>query len=253
MHSRDRVCARHHGRFWPSRFAPWVALGMLALLLQPAAAAERTPLQPFALSYEVLRNGKPLGEANLSLARVDGENWEFLSHTRGTQGLALLAGAEIIERSTFRWQSGLPELLQYRFSQDVAFKRKQRALTRNGERIDSTDGKNSYDLVFEAGAMDRNSVVLAIGADLARGAAGELRYRVADRDAVEWQRYRLGASERIDTPAGTFDAVRVERIREKPGRTTTTWIAASLGHVAIRTLQREADGETIEMRLLRHP
>jgi len=253
MPLRDSLGAEHRRHSWPTRFALWAGLGMLASLLQPVAAAERAPLQPFTLTYEVLRNGKPVGEATLSLTHGEGENWQFLSHTRGTQGLALLAGAEIIEHSKFRWQNGLPELLQYRFSQEVAFKSKQRTLTRKGERIESIDGKKEFELPFEAGAMDRNSVVLAIGADLARGVAGELRYRVADRDAVEWQRYRRAASERIGTPAGTFDAIRVERIREKPGRLTTTWIAASLGHVAIRTLQQEANGETIEMRLLRLP
>lgn len=253
MQRRDRVPRAQRSTQPMARIAAVLALLAVALVPLLALAAESAPLAPFTLHYEVLRNGKPLGEATLSLTPVEGETWEFLSHTRGTHGLALLAGAEIIERSEFRWHAGRPELLQYSFSQDVAFKRKQRAMTRSGARIDSVDGQRTHDLPFEAGVMDRNSVVLAIGADLARGAPDEMRYRVADREAVEWQRYRRAASEQVDTPAGRFDAIRVERIRENPGRTTTTWIAASLGHVPVRSVQREADGEIIEMRLLRQP
>jgi hypothetical protein len=253
MRPPDRVRVGRHAAAPLARWSRGFALALLGVLPLATFAAERAPLEPFTLHYEVLRNGKPLGEATLSLNHVEGETWEFLSHTRGTHGLASLAGAEIIERSEFRWLAGRPELLQYRFSQEVAFKRKQRAMTRSGARIDSVDGQRTHDLPFEAGVMDRNSVVLAIGADLARGAPDAMRYRVANREAVEWQRYRRVGREQVDTPAGRFDAIRVERVREKPGRSTTTWVAASLGHVPVRSVHREADGEIIEMRLLRQP
>jgi hypothetical protein len=229
---------------------------MLGAALLPLAgiAADAAPLPAFELRYEVLRNGSPLGEATLTLKPLADGDWEFTSHTLGTHGLAALAGAEILERSRFRWRDALPELRQYEFSQDVAFKHKRRSLRRDGDAgIDSHDGKQQHRLAFEPGVMDRNCVVLALGADLARGAQGDLRYQIADRDAVEWQRYRVGAIESVQTPAGSFAAIRVERIREKPGRTTTSWIAPGLGHVPLRTLQVEADGETLEMRLMRAP
>ena len=40
-----------------------------------------------------------------------------------------------------------------------------------------------------------------------------------------------------------------ERIREKAGRTTTTWIAPALGYTPVRIVQKEPDGETLEMLL----
>jgi hypothetical protein len=55
----------------------------------------------------------------------------------------------------------------------------------------------------------------------------------------------------VRVPAGEFDAIRVERIRDIPGRVTTTWFAAELGYMPVRIEQREPDGDVIEMRLSR--
>ena len=99
--------------------------------------------------------------------------------------------------------------------------------------------------------VDRNAVALGIMAAVADGRA-DLSFRVADRDDVESQRYRVAGRERVDVRAGSFDAVLIERIREKPGRDTDTWLAPELGHLAVRIRHREADGETIEMRLVSH-
>lgn len=227
---------------------------LLALLLAvatAAAVADDAAPAPFERRYEVLRNGKPLGDATLALRRIDAGTWSFTTRTRGTRGLAGLAGASIEEQSDFTWHEGRPQLLRYRYRQDVAFRTRERSLAlAAGGRIDSRDGDRRHDLAFEPGTMDRHVVVLAMRADLARGARGEVRYRVANRDDVEWQRYRIGATERIDAPGGALEALRVERVRDNPGRSTTSWLAPALGWLPVRIVQREADGETIEMRLL---
>lgn len=217
----------------------------------PAAARDAAPLAPFELRFEALRNGDRLGEARVSLRHVEGATWEFSTRTRGTEGLAALAGIEISEQSEFSWRDGRPELLQYRYHQQMAFRDRQRSLARSGaDAIDSIDGERRHRLVFEPGVMDRHAVVLALAAAVAAGASGELRLRVADRDDLDWHRYRIAGTEDITLPAGRFEAVRVERLRDKPGRTTTTWLAPALGHLPVRIVQREADGETFETRLL---
>lgn len=227
------------------------ALFAILLLASVASAhADGAAPAPFERRYDVLRNGKPLGEATLVLRRLEGPTWEFSTETRGTRGLASIAGAAISERSEFTWQDGRPELLRYRYRQDVAFRTRERSLARiDGDRIDSRDGERRHDLAFAPGTLDRHLVVLAICADLARGTRGELRYRVADRDDVDWHRYRVAAEEQVEGPAGPVAALRVERVRDNPGRTTLSWIAPALGYAALRIVHREADGETIEMRL----
>lgn len=230
-----------------------VAALLVALLGLGAghAASASDPLSPFALRYEVLRNGSRLGEASMQLQRIDSERWALQTLTRGTQGLAALAGLKVNENSEFVWHERRPELRSYRYRQDMTLRSRQRSLLRGADgRIESVDGKNRHDLSFEPGTIDRHTVILAIAADLAAGHRGELRYRVADRDQAEWQRYRVIGSERITARGGTLEALRVERIRERPGRTTHSWFAPALDFALVRSVQTEANGETFELRLL---
>jgi hypothetical protein len=216
------------------------------------ALAVEPPFAPFSAEYEVSRNGSVLGRGTVELHPVEGPTWELVTHTKGTQGLAALAGAEIVEQSEFTWHDGRPELLQYRYRQDVAWKTRERSLVadRAAGTIHSRDRDEERVLTFEPGVIDRHLVVVALGIDL-RDGREDLRYLVANRGEVEWNRYRIAGEESIDTPDGPRRAIKVERIRDNKDRTTTVWIAPDLGWIPARTLQTEPDGETLDMRLLR--
>jgi hypothetical protein len=50
---------------------------------------------------------------------------------------------------------------------------------------------------------------------------------------------------------GAIDAVRVDRVRDSGGgRSTQFWLSAEHGYVPVRMLQKEPDGESIEMRVV---
>ena len=76
-----------------------------------------------------------------------------------------------------------------------------------------------------------------------------LEYRVADKREISTQRYRIAGNNTIATARGRFHCIRLERIREKAGRTTTIWIAPALGYTPVSIIQKEPDGETLEMLL----
>ncbi|HET7843968.1 MAG TPA: DUF3108 domain-containing protein [Xanthomonadales bacterium] len=221
-----------------------------ALAAAPVADAPAAPLAPVTLEYEVLRNGDPMGVSTLVLAQDERGEWTLESRTKGTSGLAGLAGASIDERSAFAWREGHPELRHYRYAQALAWKDKRRELDvlPDARSIAYDDGKHVGRMPFEDGVMDRHMVVLAIARDVA-AKAEVLEYRVADKDKLETHRYRIAGTERVTCRAGSFEATRVERVREHPGRTTTSWLAAETQWLPVKIVQREPDGETIEMRL----
>jgi hypothetical protein len=230
-------------------------IATLAILPLPRAAHAMEPVtsQPFSARYEVRRNGRALGEANLTLARGSNDSWRFESETRGTRGVAAITGVRINERSTFRWRGLLPELIEYDYQQSVAMRRRERSLRIEPERnaVVSRQDDRSWELRFEEGVADRSAVVLGVIAAVAAGQT-DLSFRVADRDDVETQRYRLAGREQVQVPAGTFEAIRVERIREKPGRESDILLAPALGYLPVSIRHREEDGESIEMRLVSH-
>lgn len=218
-----------------------------------AAAAAPVPPQPFRAEYQVLRNGAPLGRGTVTLRRIAGRRWEYLSRTEGTQGLAGLAGAEILERSELRFADGRFESVAYRFHQEIGWKERNRSVTFDParRRIVSRDRDKEHVFGFVPGVLDRQAVVLALALDLAAGKRDELSYTVVDRDELGEQRYGVRGEETLRTPAGAKRTVRVERLR--PGarvRTTTSWLCPEEGYLPVRVLQTEPDGDTFEMRLV---
>jgi hypothetical protein len=221
------------------------------LILSAAVAAP--PLTPYRAEYEVLRDGKPLGRAVVSLIRRDAATWEFTSLTRGTRGLAGIAGAEISERATLHANDERLETIEYRFHQKMAWKSRERSVEIDaaGGRILSRDRRGEHRFDYQPGVLDRFSAALAMSRDVAAGKRGELSYLVVDRDEFGPERYRVSDEETVQVPAGNLRALKVERLRDDArGRSTTTWLGIEQDFLPVRMLQTEPDGDTFEMRLV---
>lgn len=225
---------------------------LTALILLGTAvvrADDAEPIAPFHADYQLIRDGKHIGEASIELI-MGKDGFQFSTRSEGTEGLAGFAGVRIEENSSFRWQDGRPETMHYRYFQKAAWKKKSRSVDVDhaAKRITAGDADGSATLDYAAATVDRNLVVLALAADL-KAKRETLEYRVADKRSIETHRYQAMGHETIETARGRFDCIRVERVREKPGRSTTTWIAPALGFTPVRIVQKEPDGETLEMLL----
>ncbi len=229
--------------------------GSIVLLRGDFAAAAATLVDsdpaPYRARYQVSRNGDTLGQAVVTLSR-EGAAWRLRSETHGTEGLAALARVEIVEESNFRIAQGRPETMRYSYRQKAAWKNRQRNVTvdANAGTIVSTDKDRTHRFGYRPAVVDRQLVTLALSMDLARGALGDLVYRVVDRDELEEERYRVGARETIDSPVGKLRTIRVIRLRATPGRTTESWLAVDRGFVPVRIVQSEPGGESFELKLL---
>jgi hypothetical protein len=228
-------------------------LMVAAALVTSSAVALAAAPRPYTANYDVLRNGQPLGKATVSFTAQPGGGYEMRSITRGTEGLAAIAGVSIDEVSTLRLAAGRLETTAYTYQQKLAFKSpKDRSVRVDAStgRITSLDKGQSTSLKYQPGVLDRSAVTVALVQDLAAGKTGDLTYPVVDRESVSQQRYRPVATETLGTAMGKLRAVRVERIRDSgDGRTTMLWLGADKNFVPLRIVQTEANGETIEMRV----
>lgn len=225
----------------------------LAVAFAIALPASATPVAPFTATYEVRRNGDLLGEATLRLAR-DGEAWRFTSQTRGTHGLAKVAGVRIDEASRFHYVDGRPETLDYRYAQKTSFNSRERSavVDASAGRVLLRNRNERHEAPYVRGVLDRQLLTIALMQAVAGGQRGALALQVADRREIESQAWSIGDAEAVPMGGGTEEGLRVERRRDDDsGRTTVLWLDRDQGHLPLRIEQREDDGETIEMRLLR--
>jgi len=78
------------------------------------------------------------------------------------------------------------------------------------------------------------------------GAPGrDFRYRVLDEDDFECHHYRIAGAESIETEAGAFDTIRVERVREDASRYTAVWLAPKLEYLMVRF--EDSDSADLEL------
>lgn len=228
-----------------------IILFALALLL-PAAAVAAPPPKPFSADYVVFQDGKKLGTGSISLRALPDGRWELSTRSRATEGLFAMAGAERTERSVLRWSGGQPEVVEYRMQQKAGWSgRNQVLLVDAGARTASSTYKDqTTSLPYSPGLVDKHGVTAAIMSDLAAGKRGNLDYTVAERRAVEPQRFRTAANVKLTTALGQLRAIRVERVRNGgEGRVTRIWFARERGWLPLRIQQVEADGETLDMRI----
>jgi len=213
-----------------------------------ALAEEPAPVKPFDASYEVLRNGKPLGSSRTTLSKT-GDQWRFHSEVVGERGMAALAGFKLTQTMDFHWHGGHPRPLRSRYDQ-------QATLGSRKVDVDYDWSGNHYKLVDRKGehrnsltdeTVDRYGSPVALAARLAAGET-DFTLMVAYPDGPREWRFKVTGEETVTVPAGTFRTVRVERIRDDDDRHTTSWHAPERNYLAVRTLQDE-DGTTLESRL----
>ncbi|HJT99089.1 MAG TPA: DUF3108 domain-containing protein [Rhodanobacteraceae bacterium] len=220
----------------------------------PAFAIDAPP-GPFRAEYEALRNGESLGRTTLELRDNHDGTWTLRSETRGTEGLAKIAGVHIVETSRFRWHEGRPQAIDYDYKQDSAIKQRTRHAAFKGGEAEVEEGGETFRYGVVPGLIDRHAVTLAIAADLKHGAK-TLDYKVAVRDHVEDMQYERAGTEKLAVPAGTYEAVLVKRVGE-PGedrkRVARSWFAPSLGWLPVQIEQSEKKGDTITLRLASTP
>lgn len=224
-------------------------------MVVPLVHADDAPLAPFRAEYDAYRNGDALGRTTLELSDNRDGTWTLRSETRGTAGLAKLAGIHIVETSRFRWKDGRPEAIDYDYKQDSAIRSRTRHATfANGE-AKVEEGGESFHYAIVPGLVDRHAVTLALAMDL-KHHANAFDYKVAVRDHVEDMRYERAGNESVDVPAGTFDAVLMRRVGD-PGtdrkRVGRSWFAEKLGWLPVQIEQTEKKADTITLKLASAP
>lgn len=217
-----------------------------ALLLASASAlAVAAPPKAFTATYRVLRDGSPMGEATVSLKPLGHGQWEYGKHVRGTSGLAALLGANLDEVSRFRWKGDVPEAITYDYRLN-AFKTKQRHLavdwTKRAVTVDEGKGAQTYPAT--PGMVERNTTALAIGLAL-RDGKQQISLPVAVRQAVQTQQFKVAGKEKVSVPAGSYDAVRVDRTDADRG--FSAWYVPDRYPLPVKLSQRDGGDFTMEL------
>ncbi|MCK9488200.1 MAG: DUF3108 domain-containing protein [Xanthomonadales bacterium] len=216
----------------------------------PAAPARSgaMPLTAYQAQYEVLRNDRPVGSSDIRL-QPEGTAWQFSSDTRGERGMASLVGFQARQQLRFDWHQGAIRPLHSVYDQKASLSSRRIEVhydwAQGRYRLSDRRGEHSHAL--PAGTGDRHGSAVTIAAHLAAGER-DFVFSVPYPDGLRQWRFKVTGEETVTVPAGSFQTLRVERIRQDSDRQTTSWHAPELDYLAVRTLQDE-DGKRTESRL----
>lgn len=227
-----------------------LAAATLSAAAMPALPAAAAPLAAFESVYAVSWGGLPVGDARVALKPdTDDGCYVYTTTTRPVGFVRALYGSPN-QASRFCVRDG-------------------RVRSQRFESVLEGDEKQSYTLDFDYArhlvtdehaqtraipdeAVDSFSLQQAVRlwaaahADDAQPPVGE--FTMVDRKNLTHYQFRIGGREKVGTPAGDFDTVRIERI-DNPDKIGRFWVAPSRDYLPVRIETKNGGKPTVLLSL----
>ncbi len=202
----------------------------------PSSTANDLFLKPyhieFKADYKFLMPFK--GKAERTLNKLEDGSWLLTNNVSSRL-------IKVRESSQFNWQRALPIPTEYQYSLNSLVKSKN-----EGARFDYASNKvyssfsteeAEYELVD--GLIDRLSYQTALRMDLMKGGT-TFSYQVADKRGPRELKFEVLGEELVETDLGTFNTVKVKRVRKPDSkRETLFWLAKDWDYLLIRLSHAE--------------
>ena len=216
----------------------WFLLSSVVALA--AGAAPATPQGKFEIEFDVTCEGTAVAEVTERL-EISGSSYQMTETSKGKGIYALLGTAKRTSRGQIK--DGVLQPLEFadeRTGRDTArawFDYKTQTIT-----MQYSGRKGSEEM--PPNSQDRLSFLLQV--TLMPGRTKYMKLSIFDGKGQSRQEYDVGGRERVKTPAGEFDAVKVTR-RTEPGKKDSAhlWVAADFG-LPVRLVHVERDGKSCE-------
>ena len=211
---------------------------LTSLLALPALAA---PLQgKFDIEFEVSCEGTAVADVVEHL-EITGTTYQMTETSKGRGLYALLGSAKRTSRGLIK--DGMLQPLEFadeRTGRDTArawFDHKTQTIT-----MQYSGHKGSEPM--PPNSQDRLSFLLQV--TMMPGRAKYMKLSIFDGKGQSRHEYDVGGRERVHTPAGDFDAVKITR-RTEPGHKDSAhlWVSADFG-LPVKLVHTERDGRSCE-------
>jgi hypothetical protein len=209
-----------------------------------ASAAPGTLQGRFEIEFEVTCEGTVVAEV-VERLEISGSNYQMTESSKGRGMFALLGTAKRTSRGQIT-KDGVLQPLEFsdeRTGRDTArvwFDWKAQTIT-----MQYSGRKGSEDMPPPpSNSQDRLSFLLAV--TLMPGRVQYLKLSIFDGKGQSRHEYDVGGRERVKTPAGEFDAVKITR-RTEPGKkdSASMWVASDFG-LPVKLVHVERDGKSCE-------
>ena len=199
--------------------------------------------QPFNASYSLHSMGTRFATMNRSFSLLQDGTYLYYSETNTDGLLALLRKDHIIEKSTWRFAADRLQPLHYSYLHTGGKKNRNVEIDFDwaARKITNSINGSSWQMPIQAYIMDKLLYQLAIMYDLDKGLK-KISYTIADGGKIKIYDFDLVGTEKIKTPIGDFDALKLVRHKPNTDQKTAIWCARELGYLPIKVENVEDNG-----------
>ncbi len=199
----------------------------LTIVLSLACVAAAAPPQRVEIGYEIVRDGSVLAEVNQRLEH-DGRSYRLVETWKGKGMLALRGEATRSSQGAVVADGLRPQKFE-----------------------DKRPGRDSRQAEWIPAAktatllrQDQLSFIWSLAFAPPKGV---VTASVADGRRTTSYTYEVAGRERVKTPAGEFDALKLVKRKDKPqDKTTEIWLAVDRQYLPVRMLIVEKDGTRLD-------
>jgi len=215
----------------------WLLISLPAAL---SALAQTPPPARVELEYNLMRNGSTMAEVVERLEHGNG-SYQLTETWKGKGVYALLGRAKRTSEGNLGADGPRPrEYVDERSGRDtqrVSFDWSANTITRRYKGATRTEA-------VPADTQDRLSFLLAL--TFYSQKSQPISFHVADGRGMSRHTYKPNGRERLATPAGEFDTLRLIRRNEGSGEVAEIWLAVDRSYLPVRILVVENDGTRYE-------
>lgn len=218
------------------------------LLVLPLSAAGALP--EFSANYDFERGRMKVGETRIELERSQDNIYRYSSESAATGFVSIFVDDIIKEESIFRFENDEFWPVSYEFRQLNSSKNRNEDIT-----YDWTDNVASINYrgheseqELQRGMLDRFLLQLAITMHSQEGTIDHV-YEVLDNNRIKHFHLQGKQQETVETPAGSFKTLRVERIDRDPDKTLRLWLAPELDYLPVVIEHEKRNEEPLRLTL----
>lgn len=219
-------------------------LGTVCLLLAtlPAPALQAATLPEFEAAYELKRGSLHIGTSTIALSRESGERYRYESRSTPTRLVSWFIKDKLheISQGTISESSVRPDEYHYRRSGGRKQRTADLSFDWDSMMVDSLDDGSQRTMAIPTGALDKLASQLAMMLALRQGET-DVIFTIADDGKLKEYRFQVVGTETLELPAGTFETVKITKLRKNKKRETYIWCAPALNYLPVRIWQREKD------------
>lgn len=213
-----------------------VNYGLLCITALSFSVSALASMEPFKLDYKVSLSGLSLGSAKAELRRDRDGRYIYEKSAKANGFASLFISDSISERAEWKLVDGEPKSMRFESAEKDGSEYKRELIVfdwdQNKVLTSWDDGTKQIDIPEQA--YDRLTLELRMMLDV-RKSVQVYEYALIERGKLKVRRFVPEGSERVETPAGTFDSVKYRLVRkESDRRSTLFWLARELGYLPVR-------------------